>query len=133
MDIMLGQIKPNSIERELERVLNGPERETKSSALRHKENSSQGNGIRDIGDGNSFSGRDGLLVSIEILSDKMNTRLSQEMDLLMNMTHTQINRAIISAISDRVFSEIQIKFWNLALNQKGTGTGTSTYDQGIES
>ena len=55
------------------------------------------------------------------------------MHLLMNMTHTQINRAISSAISDRVYSEIQIIIWNLPLNQKGTGTGTSTYDQGIES
>ena len=38
-------------------------------------------------------------------SNKFNLRLSQEMDSMMAMMHSQINRAISSAISDRVFPE----------------------------
>ena len=62
-----------------------------------------------------------LAESIEILSSEMNTRLSQEMDSLMNLMQTQINRAISSAINDRVLHDIQSIMGNLGLTKTALG------------
>ena len=47
--------------------------------------------------------------SFETFSNEFNLRLSQEMDSMMSMMHSQsqINRAITTAIADRVIPEIQ--------------------------
>ena len=43
-----------------------------------------------------------LDMKVETFKKEVNLRLSQEMDSMMSMVHAQINRAISSAISDRV-------------------------------
>ena len=45
--------------------------------------------------------------SIEAFANEFNVRLNQEMDSMVVMMHTQINRAISSAISGRVIPEIR--------------------------
>ena len=45
--------------------------------------------------------------SFEAFSNEFNLMLSQEMDLMMSMMHSQINRAISTAIAERVIPEIQ--------------------------
>ena len=69
--------------------------------------------------------QDGLAESIEILSNEMNARLSQEMDSLMNLMQTQIIRAISSAIDDRVLPGIHNIMSSLPLDQNVTETTTS--------
>ena len=49
----------------------------------------------------------------------------------MNLMKTQNNRAIISAISDRVISEIQNIVGKPASDKDDFGTDTSTYHQGL--
>ena len=44
---------------------------------------------------------------------------------------TQINRAISSAINDRVLSKIPNKMGNLPLDQNGTRTGASLDERGF--
>ena len=44
---------------------------------------------------------------METFSNEYNLRLSQEMDSMMAVMHSQINRAISSTIFDRVFPEIK--------------------------
>ena len=51
------------------------------------------------------------------LSNEFNLRLSQEMDSMMSMMHSQINRAITTAIAERVIPEIQ----NIANSMSSTG------------
>ena len=68
---------------------------------------------------------------MEILSGEMNFGLCREMDSLLSMMHAQINRAIGSAINDRVIPEIQSIFNNLPLREKDAGTGTSTCHKGL--
>ena len=46
-----------------------------------------------------------LDMKVETFKKEVNLRLSQEMDSMMSMVHAQINRAISSAISDRVIPE----------------------------
>ena len=46
-------------------------------------------------------------LSFEVFSKEINLRLSQEMDSVMSMMHNQINRAITTAIFERVIPEIQ--------------------------
>ena len=45
--------------------------------------------------------------SLETFSNEFNLRLSQEMDSMMSMMHSQLNRAISNAIIERVIPEIQ--------------------------
>ena len=50
------------------------------------------------------------------------------MDSLKNMLHSQKNRAISSAISDRVIPEIQNKLGSLSSGQMDTEFGASVND-----
>ena len=59
-DIMLGGINSNSIERELDNAINGPERYQDSQSLPNRENSSHGNDIRNNDDRNNQLGMLGL-------------------------------------------------------------------------
>ena len=45
--------------------------------------------------------------SFETFTNEFNLRLSQEMDSMMSMVHNQMNRAISTAISERMIPEIQ--------------------------
>ena len=56
---------------------------------------------------NNIPRRDGILESVEIFTNEFNLRFSQEMDSMMSLMHSQINRAISSALSDRVIPEIR--------------------------
>ena len=55
--------------------------------------------------------------SFEALSNGFILRLSQEMDSMMSIMHSQINRAITTAIAERVIPEIQ----NIANSMSSTG------------
>ena len=61
MDVMLGDGNSNSIERELDRLINVPERRQDFQSFHNRENSSQENGIRDI-DNRSEPVREGRLI-----------------------------------------------------------------------
>ena len=84
------------------------------------------------GDSETLSHQDMFLESMEMVSGEINVRLSQEMDSLLSMIHTQTNRAISSAISVRVIPEHQIINGTLSLGQNAVGTGTSACNQGID-
>ena len=105
IDVILGVCKTNSIERELDSIINGSEGELDLEPLPNRENSSQENEIRDIGKRNEL-GR-GLPETNNILSDELNARFSREMDSLMDLMQSLINKAISSSINDRVVPEIQ--------------------------
>ena len=57
--------------------------------------------------------------------------LSQALDSMIMMIHTQFNRDISSAISDRFITELKNLIGNVPLNQNGVGTDTSSCDQGL--
>ena len=60
-----------------------------------------------------------------MLSGEMNARMSCEMETLMDVMHTQISRALSSAISERIIPEIQNTIENLPFNQRGVEPCTS--------
>ena len=64
-------------------------------------------------------GRNEVRQSFETFTNKFNLRLSQEMDSMMSMVHNQINRAISTAISERVIPEIQ----NIVSSMSSSGNG----------
>ena len=66
---------------------------------------------------------------MEIFSNEINMRLAQEMDSLMAMMHSQINRAISSAITERAIPEIQNVMGSRSSGQRDTETGTSVNNQ----
>ena len=63
--------------------------------------------IRGFNVENEVSKHDRLMKSIEVFSNEMNMRLSQETDSLMSMMLCEVNRAKNSAISERVIPELQ--------------------------
>ena len=66
-----------------------------------------------------------------MLSDEMNARFSPEMDSMMDLIQSHINREINSAINDRVIPEIQSIMGNLTLNRNGPEQCTSLNEDGI--
>ena len=66
---------------------------------------------------------------METLSNEINMRFSHEMYSLMSMMHSQINRAINSAINDRIIPEIQNIMGSLSEGHRDTDSGKSGTDQ----
>ena len=131
MDVMLGEGNSNSIERELDSLINVPERQRDFQSFPNRENSSQENEIRDIDSRNEPVRESRLVESINLLSVEMNARMSREMEAMMDLMQSQISRAFSSAISERIIPEIQNMVENLPLSQHGVEPSTSTNEDGI--
>ena len=125
MDVILGDGTSNSTERELDSLINVPERRQDFHSFSKRENSSHENEIRDISHRNEPPVREERLIeSINILSSQMNARMSREME-------HQIIRAISCAISERIIPEIQNMVEILSLNHHGVEPCTSSNEDGI--
>ena len=102
LDILLGNGNDNPIERELASATE------QSSVQGDAENGiPQRNDHREFDYENNPRRQNDVRQSFETFSNEFNLRLSQEMDSMMSMVHNQINRAISTAISERVIPEIQ--------------------------
>ena len=77
---MVGEGNSNSIERELDSIIIGPEGKQNLQSLPNRKNSSQKNETRDIENRNGSARQKGLSEPINILSDEKNARFSREMD-----------------------------------------------------
>ena len=131
MDVMLGERNSNSIERELDSLINVPEGQRDFQPFPNRENSSQKNEIRDIDSRNEPVRESRLIESINTLSGEMNARMSREMEAMMDLMQSQISRAISSSISERIIPEIQNMVENLPLGQHGVESCTSADEDGI--
>ena len=105
MDVMLGRDNFNSIERELDEMT--PEGHQDTQSLPNRGSSSQVNEMRVIENRYGSVRQERVSESFKILSDEMNARFSREMDSMMDLMQSEINRAISSDINDRVIPEIQ--------------------------
>ena len=102
VDVMLGNGDSNLIERKLADAV-------QQSPIQGdiETNMSQRDDYRDFTcENDSFRQKDAKQ-SFETFSNEFNLRVSQEMDSMMSMMHSQINRAISTAIAERVIPEIQ--------------------------
>ena len=133
MDVMLCGSSSNSIERELDSLIDVPEGQRDFQSFPNRENSSQENEIRNIDSRNEPVRESRLIESINTLSGEMNARMSREMEAMMELMQSQITRAISSAISERVIPEIQNMVENLPLGQHGVEPGTSLNEDGTRS
>ena len=131
LDVMLGERNSNSIERELDSLINAPEGQQDFQSFPNRENSSQENEIRNIDSRNEPVRESRLMESINMLSGEMNARMPREMEAMMDLMQSQISRAISSAISKRIIPEIQNMVENLPLNQHDVEPCTSTNEEGI--
>ena len=102
MDVMLGNGTSNPIERELTDAI-----EQSSVQGDVESNEHLGNQYTNFACENNLPRQDDIRQSLETFSNEFNLRLSQEMDSMMSMMHSQINRAISNAIAERVIPEIQ--------------------------
>ena len=100
LDVMIGNENP--LERELAGVID------QSSVHGDMEIGSHSrNDFRDFIHENEPHGQNDIRQSFETFSNEFNLRLSQEMDSMMAMVHGQRNRAISTAIAEKVIPEIQ--------------------------
>ena len=112
LDVMLGNEKNNPIERELADAIE------QSSAHKYADtNTYHRDEYRDFTNENDALRQNDVRQSFEAFSNEFNLRLSQEMDSMMSMMHSQINRAITTAIAERVIPEIQ----NISNSMSSTG------------
>ena len=125
IDVMLGEGNSNSIERELDSLIDVPEGPQDFQSFPKRENSSQEIEIGDIDSRNEPVRESRLTESNNMLSRGMNARMSREMETMMDLMHSQISRAISPAISERIIPEIQNMVKNLPLSQHGVEPCTS--------
>ena len=102
LDVMLGNSNNNPIERELADAID--QSSVHGDAVT---NMYQGNEYRNYLHENYLLRQNEVRQSFETFSNEFNLRLSQEMDSMMSRMHNQINRAITTAIAERVIPEIQ--------------------------
>ena len=102
LDVMLGSGNENPIERELADAI-----EQSSVQGDHEANEYQRDNYRIFEQENESLRQNEVRQSFENFTSEFNLRLSQEMDSMLSMVHSQINRAINTAISERVIPEIQ--------------------------
>ena len=63
---------------------------------------------------------------METFTNETNLRLSNEMDSMMSMMHSQIERALSSAIAERVLPEIRNMASSLSPGNRNTKSGSSS-------
>ena len=130
MDVVYGDEISNPIEQELANTINGSVCRNDIGAFSNNSgNSSQENEYRDFNNGIEIPRQDRPMESKEIFSNETSLRPSKEMDSLMSMMHSQINRVINSATSDRDFPEIQNIMRSLSSGHWATESGTSGNNQ----
>ena len=115
MDIMIGNGESNPIEWELSSAIE------ESSVLGDVEsNMFSTNEFRQTSYENNVPRQNEPRDYMESFSNGFHLRLSQEMDFMMAMMHSQINRAISSTISERIIPEIK----NIIVRCLRQGIGT---------
>ena len=102
LDVMLGSGNENPFERELADAI-----EQSSVQGDHEANEYQRDNYRIFAQENESLRQNEVRRSFENFTSEFILRLSQEMDSMLSMVHSQINRAINTAISERVIPEIQ--------------------------
>ena len=102
LDIMLGNPGENPMERKLADAI-----EQSSVQGDTEDNEYHRDDYRSFIQENESIGQNDVRQSFETFSNEFNLRLSQEIDSMMSLVHNQINRAISTAISERVIPEIQ--------------------------
>ena len=112
LDVMLGNSNNNPIERELAEAIDQSSTHEDADTRAYLENE-----YRDYSHENDLLRQNEVRQSFETFSNEFNLSLSQEMDSMMSMMHSQINRAITTAIAERVIPEIQ----NIANSMSSTG------------
>ena len=112
LDVMLGSENNNPIERELAEAIDQSSTHGDAGPSMYHENR-----LRDYIHENESLRQNEVRQSFEAFSSEFNLRLFQEMDSMMSMMHNQINRAITTAIAERVIPEIQ----NIANSMSSTG------------
>ena len=101
LDIMLGNSGENPIERELADAI-----EQSSVQGDYEANEYRRDNYSFVQENETLRQNE-VRQSFETFTNEFNLRLSQEMDSMMSMVHNQINRAISTAISERVIPEIE--------------------------
>ena len=102
LDVMLGNENNNPIERELAEAIDQSSAHGDDDTNVYHENE-----FRDYLHENEPLRQNEVRQSFEAFSSEFNLRLSQEMESMMSIMHSQINRAISTAIAERVIPEIQ--------------------------
>ena len=108
VDVMIGIENINPIERQLSDMIGnvGNEQDIESN-LQTSRYETHENEFRHYPHENAKPRQDRVQETLEIFTSEFNMRLSQEIDSMMSLMYSQINRAISTAITEIVIPEIQ--------------------------
>ena len=127
MAVLLASENANPLERELAYIINGSVSNNDIESNSHiRTNPLDENGIKSF---SQLPRQDRILDSRQTFSNEINMRLSQEMDAVVSMKHSQINRVFNSTISERVILELQIIMSSISLGNRDTESGLSLNNQ----
>ena len=108
VDVMIGNGNINPIEREPSDMIGNVENDQDiESNLQSSRYETHGNEFGHYANENVIPWQDRVQETLETFTSEFNMRLSQEMDSMMSLMHNQINRAISTAITERIIPEIQ--------------------------
>ena len=130
LNILIGSENINSIERELANTIEGSANHYETESKSHPRGSSfQEYEYKGFGHKNAITTQDRFLQSMQSFTNEINLRPSQEMVSMMAMMHSQIIRAISSAIAERVIPEIQNMVSSSSSGNRDTESGSSSNNQ----
>ena len=108
MDVMIGNKNTNPIERKLSKMIgnvtNDQDIESNPQSSRYETHENE---FGHYAHEKAIPRQDKFQETLEIFTSEFNMRLSQETDSMMSLMHSQINRAISTAITEREIPEIQ--------------------------
>ena len=115
LDLMLGNENNNPIERELAEAIDQSSAHGDDDTNVYHENE-----FRDYLHENEPLRQNEVRQSFEAFSSEFNLRLSQEMESMVSIMHSQINRAITTAIAEELFQKSRILRTRCLLWDTGT-------------
>ena len=108
MDVLIGSENTHSIERELSNMIgNVGNNQVIESNPQSAQYESHESGFGHYAQENVIPRQDRVQKTLETFTSEFNIRLSQEMNSMMSFMHSQINRALSTAITGRVIPDIQ--------------------------
>ena len=125
MDVMLGGSRLDDLNEDIDSFTARSSQRDRENSNGIAGNSSLENEIRNMPSSSSTDHQDQVLKNIENITNELNRKFTQEIDVLIGSVNLQINRAVEEAISERVIPRIQNVVESLNVGGRNDGGGPS--------
>ena len=133
MDVMLGSGRLDDLNEDIDSFTARSSQRDRENSNGIAGNSSLENEIRNMPSSSSADHQDQVLRNIENITNELNRKFTQEIDVLIGSVNLQINRAVEEAISERVIPRIQnvVESLNVGGRNDGGGPSVSQFNRDV--